>query len=48
MLKSLYPNREREFTKMIGESWNSLSPEEKVVSLGDLQLKDVFFFNVSF
>ncbi|EPS62946.1 high mobility group family, partial [Genlisea aurea] len=30
-LKSLYPNREREFTKMIGESWNSLSPEERVV-----------------
>ncbi|KAG8378013.1 hypothetical protein BUALT_Bualt08G0093900 [Buddleja alternifolia] len=31
MLKSLYPNREREFTKMIGESWNNLSPEERVV-----------------
>ncbi|KAH6782770.1 HMG mobility box protein with ARID/BRIGHT DNA-binding domain-containing protein [Perilla frutescens var. hirtella] len=31
MLKSLYPNREREFTKMIGHSWNSLSPEERVV-----------------
>ena len=30
-LKSLYPNREREFTKMIGESWNSLSPEERMV-----------------
>ncbi|XP_059286474.1 high mobility group B protein 9 [Lycium ferocissimum] len=31
MLKSLYPNKEREFTKMIGESWNNLSPEEKTV-----------------
>ncbi|XP_031381275.1 high mobility group B protein 9 isoform X1 [Punica granatum] len=30
-LKSLYPNREREFTKMIGESWNKLSPEERMV-----------------
>ncbi|GAB4832978.1 hypothetical protein Ancab_006999 [Ancistrocladus abbreviatus] len=29
-LKSLYPNREREFTKMIGESWNKLSPEERM------------------
>ncbi|KAI5668845.1 hypothetical protein M9H77_18698 [Catharanthus roseus] len=31
ILKSLYPNREREFTKMIGESWNNLSPEERIV-----------------
>ncbi|KAJ1427368.1 High mobility group box domain [Sesbania bispinosa] len=30
-LKELYPNREREFTKMIGESWNNLSPEERKV-----------------
>ncbi|XP_055811646.1 high mobility group B protein 9-like isoform X2 [Solanum dulcamara] len=30
MLKSLHPHREREFTKMIGESWNNLSPEEKM------------------
>lgn len=30
-LKSLYPNREREFTKMIGESWSKLSPEDKMV-----------------
>ncbi|KAK7311000.1 hypothetical protein RJT34_08836 [Clitoria ternatea] len=30
-LKKLYPNREREFTKMIGESWNNLSPEERKV-----------------
>lgn len=30
-LKSLYPNREREFTKMIGESWSNLSPEERMV-----------------
>lgn len=30
-LKTLYPNREREFTKMIGQSWNSLSPEERMV-----------------
>ncbi|GFP98246.1 high mobility group b protein 9 [Phtheirospermum japonicum] len=31
MLKSLYPNREREFTKMIGVAWNHLSPEEREV-----------------
>ncbi|KAL6506653.1 hypothetical protein OROHE_022485 [Orobanche hederae] len=31
MLKSLYPNREREFTKMMGESWNNLSREEREV-----------------
>lgn len=31
MLKSLYPNREREFTKMIGESWNNLTSEERTV-----------------
>ncbi|KAH0708421.1 hypothetical protein KY284_009848 [Solanum tuberosum] len=31
MLKSLHPEREREFTKMIGESWNNLPPEEKMV-----------------
>ncbi|KAK4390862.1 High mobility group B protein 9 [Sesamum angolense] len=30
-LKSLYPNREREFTKMIGESWNNLPPEEREI-----------------
>ena len=30
-LKSLYPNREREFTKMIGESWSNLSAEERMV-----------------
>lgn len=36
-LKSLYPNREREFTKMIGESWNKLSPEERVVSISDAE-----------
>ncbi|PHU01393.1 hypothetical protein BC332_31180 [Capsicum chinense] len=33
MLKSLYPHKEREFTKMIGESWNNLSPEEKMQGL---------------
>lgn len=32
-LKSLYPNREREFTKMIGQSWNNLTPEERKVKL---------------
>lgn len=31
LFKSLYPDREREFTKMIGESWSSLSLEEKEV-----------------
>ncbi|CAI9763854.1 unnamed protein product [Fraxinus pennsylvanica] len=31
ILKSLYPNREREFTKMIAESWNKLTPEERIV-----------------
>lgn len=35
-LKALYPNREREFTKMIGESWSSLSPEERMVMTKDL------------
>lgn len=29
--KSLYPNREREFTKMIGESWSNLTAEERMV-----------------
>ncbi|KAG7037933.1 High mobility group B protein 9, partial [Cucurbita argyrosperma subsp. argyrosperma] len=38
-LKSLYPNREREFTKMIGESWNKLSPEERMV-YQNIGLKD--------
>ncbi|KAK6256947.1 hypothetical protein QUC31_000406 [Theobroma cacao] len=38
-LKSLYPNREREFTKMIGESWNSLGPEERMV-YQNIGLKD--------
>lgn len=32
-LKSLYPNREREFTKMIGESWSNLSSEERMVQI---------------
>lgn len=31
-LKSLYPNREREFTKMIGESWSNLTAEERLVT----------------
>ncbi|KAL6995929.1 hypothetical protein U1Q18_006063 [Sarracenia purpurea var. burkii] len=31
MLKSLYPEREREFTKMIGESWSNLSQEDRMV-----------------
>ncbi|KAL2895440.1 High mobility group B protein 9 [Bienertia sinuspersici] len=32
VLKSLYPNsREREFTKMIGELWNNLDSEERMV-----------------
>ncbi|XP_073021381.1 high mobility group B protein 9 [Primulina eburnea] len=30
-LKSLYPSREREFTKMIGQSWNHLSSEERMI-----------------
>ncbi|KAF3446849.1 hypothetical protein FNV43_RR12029 [Rhamnella rubrinervis] len=38
-LKSLFPNREREFTKMIGESWSSLSPEERMV-YQNIGLKD--------
>ncbi|XP_062098652.1 high mobility group B protein 9 [Humulus lupulus] len=38
-LKSLYPNREREFTKMIGESWTNLSPEERTV-YQNIGLKD--------
>lgn len=31
-LKSLFPNREREFSKMIGESWNKLTEQERMVS----------------
>ncbi|KAF3652619.1 putative glutathione S-transferase-like [Capsicum annuum] len=31
MLKYLYPHKEREFTKMIGESWNNHFLEEKMV-----------------
>ncbi|CAN0847803.1 High mobility group B protein 9 [Linum grandiflorum] len=27
----MYPNREREFTKMIGHSWTNLTPEERSV-----------------
>ncbi|XP_062164152.1 high mobility group B protein 9 [Alnus glutinosa] len=38
-LKSLYPNREREFTKMIGESWSNLSPEDRMV-YQNIGLKD--------
>ncbi|KAL9271693.1 High mobility group B protein 9-like protein, partial [Drosera capensis] len=30
MVKSLYPNK-RGFTKMVGNSWNNLSPEERMV-----------------
>ncbi|XP_011629069.1 high mobility group B protein 9 isoform X3 [Amborella trichopoda] len=30
-LKLLYPHREREFSKMIGESWNKLTEEERLV-----------------
>lgn len=37
-LKSLYPNREREFTKMIGQSWNNLSAEERKVTAIDGQV----------
>ncbi|RZR76524.1 hypothetical protein BHM03_00001338 [Ensete ventricosum] len=31
-LKVLYPHREREFSKMIGESWNKLNEEERMVA----------------
>ncbi|RWR79269.1 high mobility group B protein 9-like protein isoform X2 [Cinnamomum micranthum f. kanehirae] len=31
-LKLLYPQREREFSKMIGESWSKLTQEERMVS----------------
>ncbi|KAF3793192.1 High mobility group B protein 9 [Nymphaea thermarum] len=31
-LKLLYPQREREFSKMIGESWNKLTGEERMVN----------------
>ncbi|KAF3324919.1 high mobility group B protein 9-like protein [Carex littledalei] len=30
-LKEMYPQREREYSKMIGESWNKLTTEEKLV-----------------
>nr|CAD1821244.1 unnamed protein product [Ananas comosus var. bracteatus] len=38
-LKSLFPNREREFSKMIGESWNKLTEQERMV-YQDYGLKD--------
>ncbi|MGV7989170.1 hypothetical protein PJP10_32880, partial [Mycobacterium kansasii] len=38
-LKLLYPQREREFSKMIGESWNKLSQEERMI-YQDHGLKD--------
>ncbi|KAK9135794.1 hypothetical protein Syun_015124 [Stephania yunnanensis] len=38
-LKALYPNREKEFTKMIGESWGKLTPEERMV-YQDIGVKD--------
>ncbi|XP_058090760.1 high mobility group B protein 9 isoform X2 [Magnolia sinica] len=38
-LKLLYPQREREFSKMIGESWNKLSQEERMI-YQDRGLKD--------
>ncbi|GMH30735.1 hypothetical protein Nepgr_032578 [Nepenthes gracilis] len=31
LLKSLYPNTDRKFTKIIGDSWNNLGPEERMV-----------------
>ncbi|KAJ3690816.1 hypothetical protein LUZ61_019980 [Rhynchospora tenuis] len=30
-LKEMYPQRDREYSKMIGESWNKLTTEEKLV-----------------
>ncbi|XP_010266072.1 PREDICTED: high mobility group B protein 9-like [Nelumbo nucifera] len=39
MLKALYPSKEREFTKMIGESWFKLSEEERMV-YQNIGLKD--------
>lgn len=36
-LKVEYPRREREFSKMIGESWNKLSDEERSVSILTMQ-----------
>ncbi|RZS12207.1 hypothetical protein BHM03_00043619, partial [Ensete ventricosum] len=38
-LKALHPHREREFSKMIGESWSKLSEEERMV-YQDYGLKD--------
>jgi hypothetical protein len=31
-LKALHPNKERELSRMIGEAWNRLTDEEKLVS----------------
>lgn len=36
-LKALYPQREKEYSKMIGESWNRLTEEEKKVTVIFLQ-----------
>jgi len=38
MLKPQYPGQDRLISKMIGERWNNLSPEDKAVS-GDKILK---------
>uniref|UniRef100_A0A7N0R873 HMG box domain-containing protein n=1 Tax=Kalanchoe fedtschenkoi TaxID=63787 RepID=A0A7N0R873_KALFE len=38
-LKSQFPDREREFTKMIGASWNNLTADEKAV-YQDIGMKD--------
>ncbi|XP_057974317.1 high mobility group B protein 9 isoform X2 [Malania oleifera] len=39
VLKAQFPDREREFTKMIGQSWNNLSQEERMV-YQDIGMKD--------
>lgn len=31
MLKPQYPGQDRQISKMIGERWNNLSPEDKAV-----------------
>ncbi|KAK1388593.1 High mobility group B protein 9 [Heracleum sosnowskyi] len=40
-LKGKYPEKEREFAKMIGESWKDLSPDKKNVSVFNINKKKV-------
>lgn len=42
-LKALHPEKDRELSRMIGDAWNSLTEEEKLVSLCQSQLYADYF-----